>query len=195
MSINKFALLDPDYDETLQYMPDLKLEEPSKGINEDALYNTTSQVELINDDSYSKVNNKKPYRKALSYDDKIKLISEYFGVSETCAKYLFHRRYRGYPFHKKNDSKYLAWSITLQNAIIILDTLVGFDWNTLEFGYEELVFNKYDINIEDIDDDPIRLVEETENTEWQEISNTHIIYELTKMGLLPKSYRECKSCK
>lgn len=187
MTSNKFYLLDPDYINELN----LKTEEINKETNN-----------IIHNKLDSKNQQKKLSKKALAYDDKINLISSYFGISEICAKYLFHRRYRGFPFHKKNDPKFLAWSITLQNAIILLDTLVGFDWETLEFGYEELVFNKYDINIENIEDDPIRLVEEVQHninsqvelssSEWQEISNNHTVYELTKMGLLPKSYREWK---
>ena len=57
----------------------------------------------------------------------------YFGVSENAAKYMFHRRRRGYPFKKEGDENYLKWSNQLQNAFITADKHCEVKWNKLKF--------------------------------------------------------------
>jgi hypothetical protein len=136
----------------------------------------------------------------LTYEEKIKIIQEYFGVSEICAIYLYHRRKRGAPWHKPSNQKYLEWSIQLQNAIIYLDTIVGFDWHSLEFGFEEIQFTKNGIDINKMEN-KIVVLSETPKTFFNNEPdkdgfikvNKHkinITKQLNKMGLLPRSY--CK---
>ena len=91
--------------------------------------------------------NKSPSVYKLSYEKRIEIIREYFGVSEMCAIYLYHRRRRGVPWYKLGEPKYLEWSIQFQNAILHLDTVHAFDWRGLEFGYEEIQFIKNNIDL------------------------------------------------
>jgi hypothetical protein len=173
---NSFAILDDEYD-------------TSKNI--------INLIEVKEDIAKSKnsPNNLNP-----TYEEKIKIIQEYFGVSEICAIYLYHRRRRGVPWHKPNDKKYLEWSIQLQNAIIYLDTIVGFDWHSLEFGFEEIQFTKHGIDLNKIDKkimvlsetSDIFLMNNPDKDGFIKVSKNkiNITKQLNKMGLLPRSY--CK---
>lgn len=144
------------------------------------------------------VNKKQNTATCVSYEEKIKLIQEYFGVSELCAIYLYHRRRRGIPWHKPSDAKYLEWSIQLQNAIIYLDTITGFDWRGLEFGYEEIQFIKNNIDLTRMPDTIIVLSEINNiylrNTPDKdgfikvERTKVNITREINKMGLIPRNY-------
>ena len=71
----------------------------------------------------------------------------HFGISESAAKYIFHRRRRGYPFKKEGDENYLPWSIQLQNAFIEADKR-DIKWNKMKFGddIQALTDNKIDVN-------------------------------------------------
>ena len=71
-----------------------------------------------------------------NYKDNIQTISSYFGISEAAAKYIFHRRRRGFPYKKEGSSNYLEWSMQLQNALIKADQIAVFDWNALKFDDE-----------------------------------------------------------
>jgi hypothetical protein len=139
-------------------------------------------------------------RFTLTYEEKIKIIQEYFGVSEICAIYIYHRRRRGAPWYKPSNQKYLEWNIQLQNAIIYLDTIVGFDWYSLEFGFEEIQFAKNGIDINKMEN-KIIVLSETSKTFFDNEPDKdgftlvnkykiNITKELNKMGLLPRSY--CK---
>jgi len=69
----------------------------------------------------------------INYNEKINMLKKYFGISEECAKYMFHRRRRGFPFKKDGDVSYLEWSILLQNIIVLADLHYD-DFNSLEFS-------------------------------------------------------------
>ena len=133
----------------------------------------------------------------ISYEKKIEIIREYFGVSEMCAIYLYHRRRRGVPWYKPGDIKYLEWSIQLQNAILHLDTVHAFDWRGLEFGYEEIQFIKNNIDLNYMSSDISVLTESSniysENKDKDGFikvgkNKINITRELNKMGLIPRAY-------
>jgi hypothetical protein len=146
-------------------------------------------------ESFAEGSKKKPY---LQYSDKVKIICEYFGVSELCASYLYHRRRRGIPWYKPGDPKYLEWTIQLQNAIIYMDTIAGFDWRSMEFGYEEIQFIKHNIDITEMPDTITVLSESNmiylkKNPDKDgfirvERGKINITRELNKMGLIPRIY-------
>jgi hypothetical protein len=136
-------------------------------------------------------------QKLITYEQKIKIIQEYFGVSEMCAIYLYHRRRRGVPWHKPDDPKYLEWTIELQNAILHLDTIPGFDWRSLEFGYEEIQFMRNNIYLNNMSSKISVLsvtsnvfMESTDNDGFKTVrkNKVNITKELNRMGLLPRSY-------
>lgn len=165
-------------------------------------YCAEQQLEIIDTSNDEPTHNKPIGNRPIgpTYEDKIKIIQDYFGVSEICAIYLYHRRRRGVPWHKFSDPKYLEWSIQLQNAIIYLDTIAGFDWHSLEFGFEEIQFTKNGIDVNQMDK-KITVLAENSNVFLQNEPDTdgfvkvgrqriNITRELNKMGLLPRSY--CK---
>lgn len=88
-------------------------------------------------------------RKNPNYNDKIKAISSYFNVSENAAKYMFHRRRRGYPWKKEGDSNYLKWSIPIQNAFVKADNLGLLNWGYLKFSDDLNVLLENGIDIEE----------------------------------------------
>lgn len=157
-----------------------------------------SLKELIRADSVVKQTPIVKKKIGLTYEDRITIIREYFGVSEMCAIYLYHRRRRGAPWYKPGDSKYLEWTTKLQNAIIYLDTIAGFDWRGLEFGYEELQFVKNNIDVHTMPSDIFVLAESQQiylknNPDKDgfikvEHSKINITKELNKMGLIPRMY-------
>lgn len=84
----------------------------------------------------------------VKYNEKIKAIGSYFGVSGVCAKYMFHRRRRGYPYTKNNDPKYLEWTPQLQNGFLKADLVENFDWSKLMFDTDTATLaNDFHINI------------------------------------------------
>ena len=85
-----------------------------------------------------------------SYSDKINAICSYFGVSETAAKYMFHRRRRGYPFKKESDQSFRPWTIQLQNALISADKDSVIEWEKLKFDNDvkTLFINGIDVDIQ-----------------------------------------------
>lgn len=86
--------------------------------------------------------------KKVTYQSKIKTITSYFGISDNAAKYIYHRRRRGFPWKKNDESSYIAWSMQLQNALIQADNLDTFDWGSLKFGEECRILLEHDIDIE-----------------------------------------------
>jgi len=143
----------------------------------------------------SNTNNKNVSRNKnnLTYADRINAIEQYFGVSNICAIYLYHRRRRGIPWKNRGDPKYLEWNMQLQNAIISLDTIIGFDWPSLEFGLEEIAFLKNNININSMPTKPVIIDADANSSDIDGFtkvmySKKDIAKELNKMGLLPKKY-------
>jgi len=68
-----------------------------------------------------------------NYSQKINSLCSYFNVSKDAAIYMYHRRRRGFPYKKKDDPKYLEWSIPLQNAFVKADRIETFNWNKISF--------------------------------------------------------------
>jgi hypothetical protein len=133
----------------------------------------------------------------ISYEKRIEIIRDYFGVSEMCAIYLYHRRRRGVPWYKPGEPKYLEWSIQLQNAILHLDTIHAFDWHGLEFGYEEIHFTKNNIDLNSMSTE-VSVLSEPSHIYSENIDKDgfipvgkhkiNITRELNKMGLIPRAY-------
>ncbi len=71
-----------------------------------------------------------------SYNTKIKAISAYFDVSYGCAIYMYHRRKRGSPWKKKDDPKYLEFTKSLQDKLVILDKIGSVSFTSLKFSDE-----------------------------------------------------------
>ena len=80
---------------------------------------------------------------SIPFDTRISAISEYLGISKDAALYIYLRKKRA--MRKKSDTKYLAWNIQLQNALVKADKCIGFNWKTLEFGKEESELIKHGI--------------------------------------------------
>jgi hypothetical protein len=132
------------------------------------------------------------------YDEKIKVIQRYYDISEDAAVYIYFRRKRSFPWKKKSDEKYLFWNAKLQNALISADNILGFDWNSMEYGKEEETLRKFDIciltqsnNLFRKHEDYVEVMEDDEGGNWTYISkmrktnNTDKIM-LQNIGLLPK---------
>lgn len=131
-------------------------------------------------------------RKTANYNDKIKTIISYFGISENAAKYMFHRRRRGFPWKTEDDIKHLKWTIQLQNALIKADTLPNFDWVNLKFANDIQLLMESGINV---DDQPNvvnikKVINEEDNNGWTVVtkkkSNLIQKHILKNIGLLPK---------
>ena len=183
-------------------LADYNQNEPSSDLKHDHIYEINHKHEdsYKNEISSSKLTSNKIYKKCgvnLSYGERIDAIEQFFGVSNICAIYLYHRRRRGVPWKTQGDPKYLEWNMQMQNSIIFLDTIIGFDWLSLEFGFEEIQFVKNNIYISKMSTKPIVIGSRNENqvrTEdsdgFTKVSNSKkdITKELNKMGLLPKKY-------
>jgi hypothetical protein len=87
----------------------------------------------------------------VNYYSKIGIISTYFGVSDSAAKYIYHLRRKGSPFKKPDKQDYLNWTIPLQNALVLADTHESFNWNTLQFGDELNALTRHGIDVNDRD--------------------------------------------
>ena len=68
------------------------------------------------------------------YKNNIKAISGHFGVSEPCAKYLYHRALRSKCKH--DDPKYMQYTVKLQNALVLADKCLGIEWHVVLFDTE-----------------------------------------------------------
>ncbi len=101
-----------------------------------------------------------------NYKCNIDDISEYFGVSEKCAQYMYHRAIRS----KKKDDKYIQWNIRIQNAIVKADKCLGIEWEKVIFGKESEEFSLHGILIDEMPDDILRWNKSEEelkpDTEW-----------------------------
>jgi len=69
---------------------------------------------------------------SFTYNDKLNIISEFFGVSYPCAKYMYHRRRKGYPYKKPEDDGYLKWDVQIQNGLVSGD-LFNIEYKNLHF--------------------------------------------------------------
>ena len=99
-----------------------------------------------------------------TYNDKLNTISDFFGVSIACSKYMYHRRRKGHPYKKKEDGDYLEWSIQLQNGLIAGD-LSGIDYKNLKFNKDiDELKNKYNIDISKLSKEKIEKNKIMQNT-------------------------------
>lgn len=107
--------------------------------------------------------NKKPYLKERQnlYKKQLYAISSFFNVSNSAAKYMYHRRRKGLPYKKNDDFNFLPWTIQLQNALVKADTVPEWDWENLTF-YSDCETLKY--HCIDIDSQPITLYKNKPNT-------------------------------
>lgn len=130
------------------------------------------------------------------YNEKINAIKIYFEVSSEAAVYIYYRRKRSFPWKKKGDQKYLYWNAKLLQKLIQMDSILDFDWRSMEFGKEEEVFRKYDIvdkegyikfKREDKKKKPEKYLDEN-GEEWVTYNISFKQYEpiLQSIGLLPK---------
>jgi hypothetical protein len=97
------------------------------------------------------------------YKNNIKEISEYFGVTDVCAKYLYHRALRS----TRKDESYLDWNVALQNALVKADRCLGIEWDKILFGEEEELLNLYGVDIIPNDNTVFRW--DVEESEWKVI--------------------------
>lgn len=81
------------------------------------------------------------------YNNSINAIKDYFGISNDCATYLYHRAFRS----RRRDDKHMDWNIQLQNAIIKADKCMGLDWSKVHFGAEEKEFANHGIIVNEMD--------------------------------------------
>lgn len=192
---NLFSVLDPDY-ETYLTMNKQAEDDISNSFIKKSKYESTTQHQTFIANTITK-KNKSPQ---ISYEDKLKIIQDYFGVSKMCAIYLYHRRRRGLPWHNHTDPKYLEWTIQLQNALIHLDSIPTVDWRSLEFGYEEVQLGKHNISMSTM---PKKIMVNNHSNKIYYKKNNgsepdgfipvkstkiNITSELNRMGLIPRSY-------
>lgn len=88
-------------------------------------------------------------KKIPNYGTKIKTISSYFGVSESAAKYMFHRRKRGAPWKQDGDVGYIKWSMQIQNAFIKADKNASIIWENLNFDDDINTLEEHGIIIDE----------------------------------------------
>ncbi len=133
------------------------------------------------------------------YEEKIGVIQRYYDISKDAAVYIYFRRKRSFPWKKKSDQKYLFWNAKLQNALIMADGILGFNWQTLEYGKEEETLKNFGIYIRDQSNNLFRKYNdnfteatEQEDNDWiinkkkKKVKTNFDKLALQKMGLLPK---------
>lgn len=103
--------------------------------------------------------NKKP-----RYSQKINSLCSYFNVSKNTAIYMYHRRRRGFPYKKKDDPKYLEWSIQLQNALVKADRIETIRWNEINF----------DDDISILEENKLFIIEQSKNIYINEVCEKNI---------------------
>ncbi len=97
-----------------------------------------------------------------------KLISEYYGVSETCASYMYHRAYRS----RRRDEKKMYFNLKLQNALVKADKCLGIEWEKIYFDTEVEQLEEFGITLDDQPDTVFSWNEESDskktesNDEW-----------------------------
>lgn len=93
------------------------------------------------------------------YKNNIRSISEYFGISEICAKYIYHRALRSK--RKCDDPKYIPYSVKLQNSLVLADKCLGIDWEKILFGKEDEMLLTHGIVIDEQDSTVFRWTSDT----------------------------------
>jgi hypothetical protein len=115
---------------------------------------STQSPEYSSKSQKIKTYNKKTYSKENLnlYKNKISAISSFFNVSNTAAKYMYHRRRKGFPYKKNDNLNFLPWTMQLQNALVKADTVTKWDWSNLSFhsDCETLKDHCIDINLQPI---------------------------------------------
>jgi len=127
------------------------------------------------------------------YEERLCIVMSFFGISKPAASFLYHRKRRGYPFKKKDDPKFLEWSLQLQNALVKADECIGWDWEELRFGNEDKMLAQHDIFIDKQSDKDIFKNETPENDGdgWTVVKNDKKIKQrqnkaLQIMGFIPR---------
>lgn len=95
----------------------------------------------------------------VSYEERVRYLMQFLGVSRGAAIFIYHRKRRGKPFHHPGDPKYLHWSTELQNALVKADKCIGWDWEHLQFGRE----------IDALEEQGIYLDEQTKQADVQKL--------------------------
>lgn len=113
------------------------------------------------------------------YQQTIKDIQLYFGVSETCAMYLYHRAKRS----KRKDETFLEWNIKLQNALVKADKCLGINWEKIHFGTEETELLTHGIDVNEMDNNVFKWTEE-ENEGWISVKKKKHNYRFLHTGLI-----------
>jgi hypothetical protein len=92
-------------------------------------------------------------RKSPSYNEKINAICVYFNISKDTARYIYHRRRRGFPCKRIDDPKFLRWSIPIQNAFVKSDVLNTIYWNDVSFDNDLKILNDAGIVVDETNTD------------------------------------------
>lgn len=111
-------------------------------------------------------------RTPIPYNERIDAISQFFGISAPAALFMYHRRRRGHPFKKSDDSKFLEWDIKLQNSLIKADEYIGWDWGKVRFGREVHILAKFDILLDQQTNEVYRNEKKSDSSdEWTVVKN------------------------
>jgi hypothetical protein len=152
----------------------------------------SKKIKVENNQSKFPAPEKKPLDR-VSYEERLALITDFFGISHAAAKFLYHRKRQGFPCKKRGDPKFLAWSLSLQNALVKADECVDWEWDDLKFGSEEKALTQSDISLEDQSDTVVFKHEkkETSYDGWTMVKDSKKIKQqqtkaLQIMGFIPK---------
>ncbi len=85
----------------------------------------------------------------VEYKERIEALKAVFNISEPAAKYIYHRRRRGYPYKNGTDISFMPWTAKLQNALMAADKIPEFDWNALVFSEEEEILKQNGIVVDE----------------------------------------------
>ena len=105
-----------------------------------------------------------PQRSALKaelYKTSLSSIGKYFGVSELCSLYLYHRSFRS----RRKDEKHMQWNVKLQNALIKADKCLGIDWNDIRFGEEVKNLESHGIIVDEMPNTVFKWTDDDEEEE------------------------------
>lgn len=141
--------------------------------NENNIDNNIIDKNEKNEQDYEvDVNDEKDYKqdveKQNQYKEKINAIKTYFNISSEAAIYIYYRRKRSFPWKKKYDPKYLFWNAKLQNALIYMDSIIDFEWNSLEFGKESEIMAKYGVELDSQSQDLFRNFEKNKKQKYKD---------------------------
>ncbi len=95
------------------------------------------------------------------YKNSISELQIYFGISQICAQYIFHRALRS----RRSDDKHLPWNVQMQNALVKADKCLGINWDKVYFGYEEQNLLAHGINVNDMDSTVFRWTADPQNND------------------------------